>query len=252
MDSCRLSVCLLAVLASGVIALPARAETINCTPITTLPAVITQSGNYCLRGALSTSITTGSAIEIQANSVVLDLNGFKLAGKTAGPGTSTFGIHALNRQNITIKNGTVRGFMHGIALEVSGGVSLGHIVEDIRADLNTFVGINVQGSGCIVRNNQVADTGGSTVFGQDANAFGIYVAGVGARVLNNDVSTITSQGLGTSAGVWAVGATGSLVENNRFTSSTYGTVMGTGKYRGNLTFGTSVPFSGGTDAGNNN
>jgi hypothetical protein len=252
MYSCRLSVWLLALLAYSAIAVPARAETINCTPITTLPAVITQSGNYCLTGALSTSIATGSAIEIQASSVVLDLNGFKLAGRTAGVSTSAFGIHALNRQNITIKNGTVRGFLQGIALEMSGGVSVGHIVEDIRADLNTFVGINVQGSGCIVRNNQVADIGGSTVFGQDASAFGIYVAGAGVRVLNNDVSNITSQGLGNSAGVWTLPATGALVENNRFTSSTYGAVMGSGKYRGNLTFGTGVAFSGGTDAGNNN
>jgi hypothetical protein len=252
MDALRRLVLPFVFISSVVLAPAARGETVNCTSIASLPAVISQPGIYCLAGNLSTSQVTGSAIEIQANSVVLDLNGFKLAGRAAGAGTSAFGIHAVNRQNITIKNGTVRGFMHGIALEMNAGVSQGHIVEDIRADLNTFVGINVQGSGCIVRNNQIADIGGTTVFGQDANAFGIYVAGVGVRVLNNDVSTVTSQGLGNSAGVWTLPAAGVLVENNRFTSATYGAVMGTGKYRGNLTFGTSVPFSGGTDAGNNN
>src|SRR5437870_353667 len=57
---------------------PAYAETVNCTPITTIPTVITVQGIYCFTGHLSTAITTGNAIDIQTNNVVLDLNGFKL------------------------------------------------------------------------------------------------------------------------------------------------------------------------------
>ena len=39
-----------------VTAATARAETINCTAITTLPAVITQPGLYCLTADLTTAI----------------------------------------------------------------------------------------------------------------------------------------------------------------------------------------------------
>ena len=67
---------------------PARAETVNCTPITALPAVITHPGVYCFTGDLITSMPSGSAIDIQANNVVLDLNGFKLGGLGAGTGTT--------------------------------------------------------------------------------------------------------------------------------------------------------------------
>ena len=61
-----------------------QAETIDCTAITSPPYVIATQGVYCLTGNLSTSITTGSAIEIQANNVTLDLNGFKLGELVAG------------------------------------------------------------------------------------------------------------------------------------------------------------------------
>jgi hypothetical protein len=113
---------------------------VNCTPITVLPAVIIVQGIYCFTGHLATAITSGNAIDIQTNNVVLDLNGFKLGGLAAGLGTNAFGIRADNRQNITIKNGTIRGFLAAIVL-IDAGTSQGHVVEDMRADQNTFVGI---------------------------------------------------------------------------------------------------------------
>jgi hypothetical protein len=134
---------------------PAHAETQNCTAITSLPAVIAVQGVYCLIGDLTTGMTSGNAIDIQTNNVVLDLNGFKLGGLAAGPGTTTRGIHAADRQNITIRNGTVRGFLYGIALTTTGA-SQGHVVEDIRADQNTYVGMAIDGSGNIVRHNHAS------------------------------------------------------------------------------------------------
>ncbi len=120
--------------------------------------------------------------------MVLDLNDFKLGGLAAGTGTNAVGTHAHNRQNITIKNGTVPGFLTGIEL-VNSGASQGHIVEDIRADRNMIRGIEVQGSGNTVRNNQVVATTGTTVAGPNAEAIGIVVAGgSGSRVLNNDAT----------------------------------------------------------------
>jgi hypothetical protein len=233
---------------------PAGAETVNCTPITTLPTVITVQGLYCFTGHLSTAMTAGAAIEIATNNVVLDLNSFKLGGLAAGPGTLATGIYADNRQNIIIKNGTIRGFLHGILLKHTGG-SQGHIVEDIRADQNTYIGLFVGGAGNIVRNNQIVQTGGSTTFGATADAIGIYVTGPGPRVTNNDVINSVKQGAGTEWGIYLNPVTGGLTIDNRITQVDQGIdyVSGsTGKYRDNLTFDVTTPFTGGTDAGNNN
>src|SRR6266446_3169384 len=101
---------LLLVLGLAGVPRPAQAETINCTPITSVPTTITVQGIYCFTQHLNTAITTGNAIDIQTNNVVLDLNGWKLGGLAAGPDTGATGIRANDRQNITIKNGTVRGF----------------------------------------------------------------------------------------------------------------------------------------------
>jgi hypothetical protein len=230
----------------------AWAETVNCTPITAVPAVITVQGVYCLTGNLITSIATGSVIEIQTNNVALDLNGFKIGGLAAGTGTSAFGIHAANRQNITIRNGTIRGFRQAIALE-DAGASQGHLVENIRADQNTEVGIQVGGSGNIVRNNQVVATGGTTLFGPDKNTYGIYVSGTGPRVLNNDVIDTVHVGAASSVAIYFASVTGGLAVDNRITSADFGVYFsgGTGKYRDNLTSGVVTPYGGGTSAGNN-
>ena len=232
---------------------PARAETVNCTPITTLPTIINTQGIYCFTGHLSTSITTGAAIDIQTNNVVLDLNGFKLGGLAAGFGTQATGVQAANRQNVTIKNGTIRGYLKAVSLTDSGA-SQGHVVEDVRADQNTFVGIEVNGAGNIVRNNQVVTTGGSTTFGANASAQGILMAGSGPRVLNNDVINTFKAGTGVATGVLFNGATGAFAVNNRITSADRGIAYdsgATGKYRDNLTFSVTTPFTGGTAVGIN-
>jgi hypothetical protein len=83
-----------------------RAETPECTVITSLPYTISTQGIYCLKGNLATNMTSGNAIEIGTNNVVIDLNGYKIGGLAAGSGTSTYGIYANGRKNITIRNGT--------------------------------------------------------------------------------------------------------------------------------------------------
>jgi hypothetical protein len=197
-------------------------------------------------------MTSGHAIDIQANNVVLDLNGFRLAGLAAGLGTQAIGIHASNRQNITIRNGTIRGFLRGIELGDSGA-SKGHLVEEIRADQNTHAGMYLQGSGILVRTNHVMATGGTTVL-PDLNTYGIFVQGHGPRVVNNDVITVTGGGIGQGVGIFfSEDATDALAVNNRITSADYGIFYfgATGDYRDNLTSDVTTPYFGGTDAGNN-
>jgi len=231
----------------------AAAETVNCTTIAALPAVITTQGVHCLKGDLATPMPSGHAIEINTNNVTIDLNGFKLGGLAAGIGTNTFGIYAKDRQNIAIRNGTIRGFRQAIVIETTGA-SQGHLIEDIRADQNTEAGIQVNGSGSIVRNNRIVDTGGTTALGTTVPAYGIYVSGDGMRVIDNDIADV--HGTGGSVGFAILFASGNnaLAVNNRMTGVSYGIVFGsgTGKYRDNLTMGVVFsPYDGGTDAGNN-
>ena len=144
-----------------VFSLPARAETIDCTAITTVPYTINSSGIYCLTGNLGTSISSGNAITIAANNVTLDLNGWRLGGLSAGPTTEARGIYAVFRKNITIRNGTIRGFWKAVSLTDNSPytTSQGHLVEEIRAEQNTYVGIETKGKGIIVRRCQIVDTG---------------------------------------------------------------------------------------------
>ena len=190
------------------------AETIDCTAITTLPTVITVQGIYCLTGDLATSMTSGDAITINTNNVTIDLNGWKLGGLAAGAGTLTRGIYAWQRKNITIKNGTIRGFHTGIYLKDNSPytASQGHLIEDIRADKNTYTGIDVRGRGNIVRRNQMVDTGGTTAGNY---AYGIQLYGPGVRALNNDISGTAATGTGNAYGMYLYVADGAVVEGNR-------------------------------------
>jgi hypothetical protein len=244
--------------ASMAVVAPAPAETVNCTAvITTLPYTISASGVYCLTDDLNTNLASGNAIEIAANSVILDLNGHKIGNLSAGPGNAATGIYAAQRQNITIKNGTVRGFLFGISLDDTFPYtnSQGHVVEDIRADRNTYAGISALGRGIVVRNSQVAATGGTTLFAPNANAYGIQVYGPGNRVLDNDVVSVTKQGSGTAWGIYFASSTDDGVAvNNRITEAGVAlemTVVSV-KYRDNLTLAVATPFTGGTNIGNNN
>jgi len=259
----------------------AWAETIDCTPITTLPYVITVQGIYCFTGNLATSMATGRAIDIQTNNVTIDLNGWKLGGLAAGAGTLTQGISAFQRKNITIRNGIIRGFFYGIRLDDNSPytTSQGHLIEDIRADQNTWTGIEVRGRGNTVRRNQVVDTGGST---ERSWVYGIQLRGPGGRVLNNDISGTAATASSPARGLYFSSADGAVVEGNRIDDvssggNTYGVFINssndvlvrgnsiisastgimynasTGKYKDNLTSGVIIPFNGGgIDAGGNN
>jgi len=263
-------------------AVPAGAETTICTVISFLPYTISAQGSYCLDRNLSTNITTGAAITINVDFVVLDLNGFKVGGGGAGFGTQTSGVFSQNHKNITVKNGNIRGFFRGVYLhDTSGGFtsSQGHLVEDIRADQNTFAGIVVEGRGNLVRNNQVVDTTGTTVNGPDSDIYGLQVSGPGSRVINNDSTETVAVGAGDAFGIALSSADGAVVENNRVGNSVLDDstaiflesgddllVVGnrmattgfgvnfssaTGKYRDNITSGVTNPYTNGTDAGNN-
>lgn len=137
------------------------------------PFKITEPGNYKLGSNLVVPANT-SGIQILANDVTLDLNGFAVTGGVVcdvqgitctGIPTSgeTIGIEAIigfangQRSNIfgvTIKNGHVRGFTFGIS-------TFGGLVEEITAQGNLRAGISAFEA--VVRRNDASRNHGAGV-----------------------------------------------------------------------------------------
>ena len=191
-------------------------ETTFCnTYITSLPYTITMQGHYCFNRNLSTAMTSGAAIAVNADFVVLDLNNFKLGGGAAGPATQTVGILGVNRSNITIRNGNIRGFLVGIRLAApDASLSQNNLVENNVLDGNTNKGIDLRGRSNVVRNNIVTNTGGSTVTPPLVCTYGIDtcfgaepscpLAATSALVQGNYVSGVTNPaGATCSTGIYA-------------------------------------------------
>jgi hypothetical protein len=226
----------------GLLPLASQAETLNCTPITSLPTTISTQGLYCLTGNLATAVGADgyNAITINANNVTLDLNGWKLGGQGAGAATQATGIYS-EAANVTIENGIVRGF--GWAIWLTGR---GAVVQDMLIDQNTLLGIYINGSATVVEHNQVVDTGGSTAFA-NANAYGIYAncSGVGSLITNNTVSGVTATGTSSEYGISTCGPNSTVRDN--VVSDTHiptggGTSVGITHYGGSAVNNTVVNF----------
>lgn len=233
-----------------------QAETTNCTVIGALPYTIATPGVYCLTADFDVNLNAGAAITIDSSHVVLDMNGHKV-GNRAGNATQAYGIYALNRTSLTVRNGTVSYFLVGVNLKSTGWSVQNCIVEDVRAHRNYYMGINVEGYMSVVRNNHVLSTYGTTYFGYNVSAYGIRVAGPSPRVLNNEVMEVVASGTtGVSYGIFVVDSIYGFVYENRVAMVMNGVAFfgsSNGKYKNNLTTGvTTMAFSGGTDAGGNN
>jgi len=262
------------------VTIPASAQTTRCIAISSPPIVISKPGVYCLNVSINYKLDIDSAIIVAANNVIIDLNGHTINGLAAGPMTNARGISATNRQNITIKNGSIRGFNTGIFLHDTSAfktVSQRHIIEDIHVSNSRHEGMHITGSDIILRRNRVVDTGGS-----DYNTAGIIARGRGLRLQNNDVIRTHAPGLNTATAILVDLSNGAIIENNRIDTvnspegSRYGLrvnsskntlatgnrfssvdvgiffTSSTGKYMNNLTINVNKPFLGGTAIGINN
>ena len=213
----------------------------NCNNyITSLPAVIGTQGVWCFNKDLNTAITSGDAITVNTNNVTIDCNDFKLGGLAAGIGTTTHGVFASTRFNVTVRHCNIRGFFIGVHFVGTGG---GHVIEDNRFDGNTAIGVNVAGDGSVVRRNRVFDTGGSTVVGDtDANgvvtafsvdivdntisgvmpktggggnAFGIIMSSnPSGQIIGNGVHGLVKDGVGSAYGIYGAGTDRIILRNN--------------------------------------
>jgi hypothetical protein len=135
-------------LALAVPAAAPHAETTVCTAITSGPYTIAAPGIYCLHNSVTGGIT------IQANDVVLDLNGHVIESFKPGSGA---GVSAFDLVNITVRNGTIRG--HYIGIHISGKVTRSHLLEQLKIVDNMGNAIVLHGDGSVVRHNTLLNNG---------------------------------------------------------------------------------------------
>ncbi|MBL4661656.1 MAG: hypothetical protein JKY19_14955 [Alcanivoracaceae bacterium] len=154
----------------GVFAINDVCDNFGCFPGDTggLPITITSSGSYQLTSNITSTSTTTNIIEINADNVTLDLNGFAIIGPRTCTGDNTTlvctnggmtanGISASARKNIVVKNGSVKGFDTAVALTSLS--SRGNVVKNMTVSENEF-GMSVIG-GMITNSsaNRNLDTG---------------------------------------------------------------------------------------------
>lgn len=122
---------------------------------------ITQPGSYYLTGNITGEVDK-NAIRIEASDVTLDLNGFTIQGV---PGAA-FGIRDSNAANITVTNGSVRGFVTGVSLN---GPSGGNVLRDVSCVGNSLTGISAT-NGALTRCSAFSNAGSGFVLSGSSSA----------------------------------------------------------------------------------
>lgn len=221
------------------------------------PVTISQPGSYFLTRNMS--LTTGSAIVIDANDVTLDLNGFEVIGAAANPSAGITSTGAV-RTGVVIRNGHVRGFAAGMNVSSLARSTL----EDLEVEGAASVGVDV-GSGGTIKNLNVHDNGdvGIHVVQQGDN-YGTLVTDSNAS-RNGFGSQINSGGIVINANnVWVrdsifdanavagvrigIGASYNQITDNRITGNgvTGVLITGVGTTYYNMVARNVIVFNGGT------
>ena len=133
----------------------------------------------------------GTCLNITADNVTIDLNGFVLSGDGTGSGIGTNGTLANPRLGIAVHHGTVTGFDDGINFFRADSSA----VVGVRATNNTGNGIQV-GSVGTVRN--------STAHG---NGFNGIIAGSASKVTGNSATDNDNVGITAEANSTVTGNT---------------------------------------------
>jgi parallel beta helix pectate lyase-like protein len=216
----------------------------------TFPITISKPGSYRLKKNITVPDENTTAIEITADDVTLDLNGFAILGFVVCTGSpvncTTYdgtgvGIHSTN-SNIRIRNGTVRG-MGSQAIHITGGRTT---VEKIRATSsaggNPGAAAIQCGSSCTVKDSIVFQNGAGGIQAFDHCA-----------ITGNVVAENGSTGIFGHRGCTI---TGNLLAENRLIGiqADQSTVIGNA-VNGNLAAaleGSNTGYAGNVFTGNNN
>jgi len=182
---------------------PRKAIPASSTPAAVF--VISQSGSYYLQGDRQCTGTYG--IRVDVNNVTIDLSGFSLIGSSAD-----YGIYMNGKNNVEIRNGTVRNFAIGI---YESGDGTGHRLINLRVLSNSTTGIQLLSIYNQVRDCTVNYNGVSALSGHGY----VYAirAGKGSTVTGN---TVSNNGNGSTVPVYCIyTGVGSTISGNTLTDN---------------------------------
>jgi nitrous oxidase accessory protein NosD len=199
--------------------------------IGSVPYTITPPGNYVLESDL-TYVGTLRAIDVKADNVVINLNGFSI--NTTGRGA--YCIVNENHANLTVQNGGISGFYAAMLLAgpQCRAVNL-HLV-------NNFVGVQMTAKNCAVQNCFIIGRGKDEI-------------GTGIQCINS-ASGVLVKGNQVSEFVVAITSSatkGSAFIGNYVANSEYGLLLTSNDfYQDNVVTNCRVPFEGGKAIGTEN
>jgi nitrous oxidase accessory protein NosD len=201
------------------------------TVIDHVPYVITESGEYELQRNLT--VTGKDGITVQAANVTINLNGFTLAeGEPDLPGNGV----VVAASNVTVRNGTISGFVVGVSLQDSLGTA-----QDLKLLVNTRGVYLPTGDDNSVVNCFVVGAG------ETFAAYGIIVGDASGTLVKNNHICECRIGL--------------LSESSRGNAFIYNYVANSGEglnladhdfYQGNVATGCDTAFKGGHAIGTEN
>jgi hypothetical protein len=187
------------------------AQGVTATPITALPFTITAPGNYYLPADL-TATAPGAAITVNADQVVLDLNGrtLKATGAAASPLVG-IGVAVLNHEDVTIQNGDIDKFGYiGVLFDATDGKrehNFKNQVNNVRFNSDEIGVLTVSGSLVDVENSffEEGSVGIYDVNGLGGDRFqkNSFEAQKGVESLNSGIGIVDS-------------GVGALMEDNEF------------------------------------
>lgn len=169
-----------------------KAQTGSVTPgdAPGFPVTLTQPGSYRLSGNLTVPDQNTTAIQVAADNVTIDLNGFSILGPNIANGFGQ-GVSASSYINVSVLNGTVRGMG-------SRGVYLGNKgrAEGLQLISNSdgiYVGVDSLVKGVTALANRITGVflyGGSTILDSVVNKNGEdgILAGSNCLIQGNLVS----------------------------------------------------------------
>lgn len=152
---------------------------------------ITRPGSYRVIEDLSYLESTGAAITIDADDVILNFQGHNLFGNRdvlEGKLTRAIGVYANGRRNISVVNsegtGSVSFFLKGVSLENGRG---GYRIQGLSLIRNYYLGIWGESPDLKIVHNQITETGGTMLTKDYTRPQGIVAIGARARVSDNRI-----------------------------------------------------------------
>jgi parallel beta-helix repeat protein len=186
--------------------------TLLLIPMISAPPALAQSEpitlytDYTLTSDMTFSET---GFIVAADNIVLDLNSHTIAGSLNG-----FGINLVGHTGVTIKNGTVTGFIHGVHLSGSDN----NIIKGIVATNNYFNGISLfsDSDNNLVQSCTTMDNGS---FGIIMNPWSDSNTIENCTSVNNEIGVI----IGSPEPDWP--STSNTIENNIVRNNQWGIVV---------------------------